>query len=114
MSALTPFRPAGPTVVVAAAAAAPGAVQCVVLSDQQLNQNYVMTNSGANIAFIAMGPTKATAEANCGLPTSTQAFPVYPLLNGSQVTISGPANAWFTGITTVTSCTVYVTPGYGQ
>lgn len=114
MAALTPFRPAGPTVVVVAAAVPGGAVQALVNSDAQLNQNYVLTNSGANIAFIAMGPTKATAEANCGIPTSTQAFPIYPLLNGSQVTISGPANAWFTGITTVTSATVYVTPGYGQ
>lgn len=114
MSALTPFRPAGPTVLIAAAAVAPDAKIVNVNSDGQLNQNYVLTNIGSNPAFVAMGATKADAESKAGVPTTTQAFPVYPLLNGSQVTITGPANAWFTAITTITAATVFVTPGYGQ
>lgn len=96
-----------------AAAVAPTPTNCPS-TELQPNQNYVITNSGANVAFISIGSNSANSAQGCGIPSITQSFPVYPVLNGSQITITGPQNAWFTGITTVTACTVYVTPGYGQ
>jgi hypothetical protein len=112
MAALTPFRPNGPTIVVNAASTPPAPTQC--LSDESLLQNYVMTNVGSVVVFMTMGANQGEASADSAVPVAGSPQEVYPLLNGSQVTITGPQNAWFTGITSVTAATVYVTPGYGQ
>lgn len=114
MAALTPFRQTGPTINVFAVSSAPPAQQAVSVEPQP-NQNYVMTCSGGSPAFVASGANAQQALQNCARPTVTGASSVYILLNGSQVTISGPANAFFTAICGgVTGVDVYITPGYGQ
>ena len=113
MSALTPFRQAGPTVIITAAVTAPAAVQ-VLMNEGVGNQQYVLTNSGANIAVMAMGQNQTQCIQNAGTPQPGAPTQTYPLLNGSQVTITGPQNAWFTGTTVTGTSAVYITPGYGQ
>ena len=119
MSALTPFRVSGPTIgITCSVTAAPASVQCLN-TEPVGNQQYVLSNFGANSAFVAIGTNAQQAQQNSGNPsttnpTTTQNPTVYPLLNGSQVTITGPQNAWFTGTCVTGATAVYITPGYGQ
>ena len=84
------------------------------MADGVGNQQYILTNTGNNAAFVAMANNQDAAIRNAVVPTSQIPQGVYPLLNGSQVTITGPQNAWFSAVTQVSNAPVWITPGYGQ
>jgi hypothetical protein len=113
MSALIPFRQTGPTVTIVAGTS-DGEAQQAVSTEQIGNQQYILTNTGSNPAAVCMAPTEDAALRGCILPTVQLAQNVYILLNGSQITITGPQDAWFAAITTTGSSQVWITPGYGQ
>lgn len=106
------FRPNGPTVFVLCSTAAQPAVQAPS-AENVATQNYVVTNNGTVIAFLSMQQSSTAALSAATTPSQGVTSSVYPVLNGSQVTLTGPPNAWFSAIGTATSA-IYVTPGYGQ
>ena len=115
MAALTPFRQSGPTVLINASTSVNSSVQALS-ADAVGNQQYVLTNSGTTLAFVAIGANAQQAIQNAVVPTlnPTGSPTCYPLLNGSQITITGPQNAYFAAITLTGTDQIWVTPGYGQ
>jgi hypothetical protein len=109
---MTPFEVQGNTVTFTGATTPPTAVQCVSNAGTRAPQ-YLLTNIGTVTVFVGWGQSAAEAAANAVVPTSTPTY-VYPLLGGTQVVISGPPNAYFTGDTASDTAIVYVTPGYGE
>lgn len=105
-----PFQLNGNTVTFTAAGTCPTPVQATTPTGW--NTQYVITNIGANTAFVSFG-TSAIATTNCVIPTSTSR-PVIPVLPLTQVTITTGANSFFTGITAASTSVIYVTPGTGQ
>lgn len=101
------FKQTGPTVVLTAALVAPGAVQAVASFDPG-SQQYLVTNSGAFIAFLGVGANAQEAQA--------RAVSGIPVLTLQQRIVSGPQNAWFSGTTVSNTASValYITPGYGR
>jgi hypothetical protein len=79
-------------------------------------QNYIYTNTGTNAAFISCQPTPSQATSLCTVPNGNTPSTVYVLLNGSQVTVTGPGNggAFFSAICSTGTTQVWITPGYGQ
>ena len=118
MSALTPFRQTGPTVTLPTLAAAPATQAVQAPSTGELgvgNQQYVLTNTGTKSCFLAVAQNQPAALQNAGAPIVGTPQNIYVLLAGSQVTITGPVNAWFAGVCQGSdTTTVWVTPGYGQ
>lgn len=121
------FRPQGPPQSITAATTAPTALQCLdntgIATGSSIN--YVVTNETSVVVFLIMGPTAAAcaSAATTGLPTAgTQttitAYPagvwLLPLMGPSQVTITGPAGAFFTGMTRTGTATVDIVPGEGM
>lgn len=109
---MSAFEVQGKTITFAGAVTAPTAVQCDSANDVRSPQ-YVLTNIGLVGVFVGWGQTAAMAALNAVIPTGTSQYGYY-LLPGSQVTISGPPNAFFTGATASSTAIVYVTPGYGD
>lgn len=109
---MSAFEVQGKTVTFTGAASPPTAVQCPSNNDVQ-SPNYILTNIGLVGVFVGWGQTAAMAALNAVIPTGTAQYGYY-LLPGSQVTISGPPNAFFTGATASSTSIVYVTPGYGE
>ena len=114
MSALTPFRQSGPTVALIAVTTQQEVAQALS-QDAVGNQQYVITNTGNNPAWVAMGANANQALSNAVVPTiQNSGTNTYPLLNGSQITITGPQNAFFSAVTQVSNAPIWITPGYGQ
>ena len=110
MSVSAPFCPSGNTVTFIAATSAPTPVQA--LSTTLGGNQYRVVNAGSTLVFMGVGTTSANATANAVVVSSTQA--AIPLLAGTDEIITFPPNAWFTGITSSGTATVYVTPGDGS
>ena len=89
----------------------PTPVQATCGSGSLGNTQYLITNVGANYAFISYG-TSAIATANCVVPTGTATATV-PLLAGTQIVITTGAGSYFCGITTSGTSVIYLTPGVG-
>lgn len=107
-----PFQLQGLTVTFTGAATAPTPVQALGGAGTS-SQNYVVSNRGSVDVFMSCEATAAAATSSAVIPTGTgQRVHVIPYL--SQVTIGGPANAFFTGVTASGTAVVYVTPGEGQ
>lgn len=118
MAALTPFDQQGPTLTFAVGGAA-STPQRAPSADSVGNQQYVLTNSGTKLCFVGMGANAGQATANTVAPVEPQAVgyiaQCYPVLAGSQVTITGQQNAFFSAICAGSdTTTLLVTPGYGQ
>jgi hypothetical protein len=126
MSSISAFRPQGPPQTITGATSAPTALQCLdntgLASGSSIN--YLVTNETAALALLIMGPTAAACAtaASTGLPTAgTQtAITVYPagvwlipIMGPSQVTITGPAGAFFTALTRSGTATIDIVPGEG-
>ena len=103
------FNPMGNTVAFTANTAAPSAVQATG-AGLGCNQ-YEVFNAGTVVVFLGWGTTAATANTNATVVTTTGAG--YPLLPGTDKILSAPPNAYFTGITSSGTATIYVTPGEG-
>ena len=108
---MSAFEVQGKTITFTANATAPSAVQCVS-NDGTRAPNYLITNVGAVTVFVAYATDATNAFALAVIPTGTSQY-VCPVLPGSQVSISAPPDAYFTGVS-ASSAIVYVTPGYGE
>ncbi|HEX8106710.1 MAG TPA: hypothetical protein VF516_03230 [Kofleriaceae bacterium] len=109
---MSAFQVQGKTITFTGATVAPTPVQCVSNSGLRTPQ-YVLTNLGTVPVWIGWGLSTGEATANAVIPTSTATYGMW-LMPGNQSTISGPPDAFFTGITSSSTAVVYVTPGYGE
>ncbi len=106
---MTPFQPMGKGVTFTGATNAPTAVKCE--SDNgAMAQQYVLVNTGAVNVFFGWGQSADMAAARSVIPTGTPSYG-YCVLAGTKEVITGPANAYFTGITGSSTAICYVYPG---
>ena len=103
------FTKTGNTVVFTANVAAPTAVQAV--STTLGGNQYRIINAGSVTVFLGYGTTSSDASNNAAVITSTGLS--YPLLAGTDEILTFQPNAYFTGITSSGTATIYVTPGDG-
>lgn len=109
---MNPFEIQGKTVTFTGATSAPSTVQCVSSNDTRSPQ-YMLTNIGNVDVWVSYSSVTSQATLNAVIPTGTSQFGVWVLAR-TQVVISGPPDAFFTGITASGTAIVYVTPGYGE
>ena len=103
------FTRTGNTVAFTANVAAPTTIQC---SSTTLGGNqYRIINSGTVTVFLGYGTTSSEATNNAVVVSTTG--PSYPLLAGTDEILSFVPNAYFTGVTSSGTATVYITPGDG-
>lgn len=106
---LNAFTKTGNTITFAADVTAPTPVQC--LSTTLGGNQYRVINTGTITVFLGYGSTSAEAANNAVVVTSSQtAFPILP--NTDEILTFVP-NAYFTGITSSGTATIYITPGDG-
>lgn len=104
------FTKTGNTVVFTAAATAPTAVQC---SSSTLGGNqYRVINAGTVTVFLGYGTSTSDASNNAVVVTSSGTS--FPLLAGTDEILTFVPNAYFTGVTSSGTATVYITPGDGM
>jgi hypothetical protein len=106
----SPFTATGNTVVFTAATTAPAPVQAV--STTLGGNNYRVINAGIVTVFLGYASTSANATTNAAVITSSGTS--LPLLPGTDEILSFVPNAYFTGVTSSSTATVYVTPGDGS
>lgn len=106
---LNAFTKTGNTVTFLAATTAPTPVQCV--SSTLGGNQYRIINAGTVTVFLGYGVDAATANTAAAVVSTTgQAFPLLP--NTDEILTFVP-NAYFTGVTSTSNATVYITPGDG-
>jgi hypothetical protein len=103
------FTKTGNTVTFLAATTAPTPVQC--LSTTIGGNQYRVINAGTGIVFLGYGTTAAAANSSAAQVTSSQE--AFPLLPSTDEILTFVPNAYFTGVTTTGTATVYITPGDG-
>jgi Na+/phosphate symporter len=104
------FTKTGNTVVFTAATSAPTPVQC---SSTTLGGNqYRIINAGTVTVFLGYGVLSTDASNNAVVVTSTGN--AFPLLAGTDEILTFVPNAYFTGITSSSTASVYITPGDGM
>jgi hypothetical protein len=104
------FTRTGNTVVFTANVAAPTAVQCV--STTLGGNQYRVINAGSVVVFLGYGVTASDAANTAAVITNTGTS--YPLLAGTDEILTFVPNAYFTGVTSSGTATIYVTPGDGM
>ena len=106
------FAPLGNTITFTANTSGniPTPVQAVPVSGTATQ--YLISNTGVNLAFISYANSAALATANCVVPTGTSTLTV-PVLPGSAVVITAGTSYYFCGITSSGTSVIYVTPGAG-
>lgn len=103
------FTKTGNTVVFTAASSAPTAVQC---SSSTLGGNqYRIINAGTVTVFLGYGTSASDASNNAVVVSSSGTS--FPLLAGTDEILTFVPNAYFTGVTSSGTATVYITPGDG-
>lgn len=110
-----PAQVNGPTITFTAAVAGslPVPVQATSTPGSAYTQQYVITNNGANTAFVSSGTSAAIATTNCVIPAGTATLTI-PMLPLSQSTITAPPNLFFCGITATSTSAIFVTPVIGE
>jgi Na+/phosphate symporter len=104
------FTKTGNTVVFTAATSAPTPVQC---SSTTLGGNqYRIINAGSVTVFLGYGILSTDASNNAVVVTSTGN--AFPLLAGTDEILTFVPNAYFTGITSSSTASIYITPGDGM
>jgi len=104
------FTKTGNTVVFTAGISAPTPVQC---SSTTLGGNqYRIINAGSVTVFLGYGIASSDASNNAVVVTSTGN--AFPLLAGTDEILTFVPNAYFTGITSSSTASVYITPGDGM
>ena len=104
------FTKTGNTVVFTAATSAPTPVQC--LSTTLGGNQYRIINAGSVTVFLGYGMTSSDATNNAVIVTTTGS--AFPLLPGTDEILTFVPNAYFTGITSSSTASVYITPGDGM
>ena len=103
------FTPLGNTVTFTAATTAPAPVQA---AGATLGPNqYRIVSTASVVVFLGIGTTSALATSNAVVLTSSGG--AIPLLPSTDEILTFQPNAWFTGITSSGSGSVYITPGDG-
>ncbi len=107
------FTPNGPVQsFTAATPTAPTSVQAVS-GDQVGSQQYVLTNTdGTNDVIVGWGASDTEAKLNAANGSSVKSC--YYLLRGTVQVVTGPRDAFFTGISVAGTAIVKVQPGYGN
>ena len=103
------FTKTGNTVTFTAATSAPTPVQA--LSSSLGGNQYRVINTGTVTVFLGYGTTAADANNNAAIVTTTGAS--FPLLPSTDEILTFVPNAYFTGVTSTGTATVYITPGDG-
>lgn len=106
---LNAFTKTGNTITFTADVTAPTPVQC--LSTTLGGNQYRVINTGSITVFLGYGSTAAQATNNAVVVTSSQA--AFPLLPSTDEILTFVPNAYFTGITSSGTATIYITPGDG-
>ena len=110
MAVNAPFTKTGNTVTFTATTSAPTPIQC---SSTTIGGNqYRVINSGTVTVFMGYGTTASDATNNTAVVTTTGAS--FPLLAGTDEILTFVPNAYFTGITSSGTASVYITPGDGS
>ena len=104
------FTKTGNTVTFTAATSAPTAVQCV--STTLGGNQYRIINSGTVTVFLGYGTSASDASNNAVVVTTSGLS--FPLLAGTDEILTFVPNAYFTGITSSGTASVYITPGDGM
>lgn len=104
------FTKTGNTVAFLAATTAPATVQAV--SSTLGGNQYRVINSGTVTVFLGYGTTASEANSNATVVTTTG--PSFPLLPGTDEILTFVPNAYFTGITSSGTASIYITPGDGM
>jgi len=107
---LNAFTKTGNTVVFTAASTAPTAVQCV--SSTLGGNQYRIINAGTVTVFLGYGTSASDAGNNAAVVSTTG--PSFPLLAGTDEILTFVPNAYFTGVTSSGTATMYITPGDGM
>ena len=106
---LNAFQKTGNTVTFTADTVAPTPVQC---SSTTLGGNqYRVINTGTVTVFMGYGATASDATNNTSIITTTG--PSFPILPNTDEILTFVPNAYFTGITSSGTATIYITPGDG-
>jgi hypothetical protein len=82
------------------------------LSSTLGGNQYRIINSGLVTVFLGYGMASSDATNNATVVTSTG--PAFPILPGTDEILTFLPNAYFTGITSSSNATVYITPGDGM
>jgi hypothetical protein len=106
---LNAFTKTGNTVTFSADTTAPTPVQA--LSTTLGGNQYRIINNGTVTVFLGYGSTSANATSNAVVVTSSQNS--LPLLPSTDEILTFVPNAYFTGITSSGTATIYITPGDG-
>ena len=88
---------------------APTPVQCV--STTLGGNQYRVINTGSVTVFL--GYDTSSTDANNAAAIVTTTGPSFPLLPNTDEILTFVPNAYFTGITSTSNATVYITPGDG-
>jgi hypothetical protein len=109
------FNPLGKTVVVPAAGAASTAVQAPVLPkyNPQNTGQYRFVNAGIVTVFLGTGPTAALAQAAAVAPVAGSPSDAIVLVPGAVEVLRFNIDTYFSGLTSTSTATVYITPGQG-
>lgn len=106
---LNAFTKTGNTVTFVADVTAPTPVQCV--STTLGGNQYRIINVGTVTVFLGYASTAANATSNAAVVTTTGSS--FPLLPSTDEILTFVPNAYFTGITSGGTATIYITPGDG-
>lgn len=112
MSVSAAFTPTGNTVILTAATSAPTPVQ-VQSATLGGNQYRVINSSSTQGCFLSYAQAAADATSQCVIPTDGNPQKVVYLLPSTDEIISFVPNAYFTAITSTSSCVLYIAPGDG-
>lgn len=106
---LNAFTKTGNTITFTADVTAPTPVQA--LSTTLGGNQYRIINNGTVTVFLGYGSTSNNATGNAVVVTSSQNS--LPLLPSTDEILTFVPNAYFTGITSSGTATIYITPGDG-
>jgi len=104
------FTKTGNTVTFTASTSAPTPVQCT--STTLGGNQYRIINAGSVTVFLGYGVSASDATNNAVVVTSTGS--AFPLLAGTDEILTFVPNAYFTGITSSNTASIYITPGDGM
>jgi hypothetical protein len=109
MSVNAPFTTSGNTVTFTANTSPPTAVQAI--SNTLGGNQYRIINAGTVTVFLGYGTSTTDASNNAVVVSSSGKS--FPLLAGTDEILTFVPNAYFTGVTSSGTATVYITPGDG-